>query len=317
MGGRVFPGLTRRYLAPEYFEIMPDIMDRVSMFADRFDVIPGYAKKESFGDMDVLYTPRIQLSQKYLQEIFQTENVSHNGSVWSLTFQELQVDLVLTTEIEYTYALNYFSWNDRGNLIGRYAHKMGLKHGHDCLKFPVRSNDTVLGEVILTHDPLQAEHFLDIEPVEELQTMEDIFVNVANSKYFNADIFLLDNRNHAARVRDAKRPTYTAFLKWCEQHIGQNPYEWNKDKSVYTDLIYAEFPHAQAQFEAIWDNKRYIDRANKKFNGTLVMEWTGLSGKPLGIAMKLLKEKLSTEVVLTLSESEIMKIVKHTMENKK
>lgn len=39
-------------------------------------------------------------------------------------------------------SLEYLNWNDLGNLIGRIAHKFGLKYGHKGLLYIIK-NDLV------------------------------------------------------------------------------------------------------------------------------------------------------------------------------
>jgi len=232
--------------------------------------------------------------------------------VWSLVYKGFQLDLITTRLSEMDYALNYFSFNDRGNLVGRLAHKLGLKHGHDGLWFPVRSKDHTLGEVLLTLDPHEAEEFLDVAPAPKggFDTLEDVFNNVAASKYFNPDIYLLENRNHTSRVRDRKRATYNSFLEWCKtQTVKTEFYQFDPDKSVYHRKIFKAFPHAREQFDELWRRKIEVEEAAKKFNGALVREWTGRDGVELGELMKVLKVDLVPAVVNMLSEDTIYKNV--------
>src|SRR3546814_18504796 len=49
------------------------------------------------------------------------------------------------------------------------------------------------------------------------ETPEDIYSFVASSPFFSSDIFLLENRNAKARMRDKKRKMYMEFLLWCER----------------------------------------------------------------------------------------------------
>jgi hypothetical protein len=235
--------------------------------------------------------------------------LKHNGGVWSLVYKEFQIDLIRTTELEYNYCINYFSYNDRGNLVGRIAHKFGLKHGHDGLVLPVRSNDHVLGTVLLTLDPFRAEKFLDIDPGNTFYHLEEVFENVSVSKYFNPEIFLLENRNHAARTRDKKRATYNSFLTWCESLPPREYYQY-APKPEYLEMIFKEFPHAKKEFDVLWAKKVLREEAALKFNGALVSEWTGCEGADLGKLMIKLKVELTQEKVVTMTDSEILTYVK-------
>lgn len=316
MGGKVFPDFTRRYDAEEYFELVPEVLSIAETFSSKCTVIPAYASKESFGDMDVLFVQTKPLDAQLLDSLFYSGgNVSHNGGVWSLVHKGFQIDLINTPDDEFDYALNYFRFNDRGNLVGRLAHKLGLKHGHDGLWFPVRSADHTLGEVLLTNDPIEAEKFLDVVSLDSADTLEVVFENVAASKYFNPDIFLLENRNHTARTRDRKRSTYTAFLEWCKNLPEREYYQFEKDKTVYHKKIFKAFPHTKKEFDALWRRKLMVDQAATMFNGDIVKEATLREGTDLGELMKVLKTELTPEVVVHMPDSEIYStIMKHHVE---
>jgi hypothetical protein len=314
MGGKAFAGKTRRFERSEYFDLIGEVSRMMVPFSAALVVIPAYNEKPSFGDMDILFTPSVEISKQLLMTTFgcAEDEVLHNGGVWSLVYKGFQLDLITTRWEEMDYALNYFSFNDRGNLVGRLAHKLGLKHGHDGLWFPVRSKDHTLGEVLLTLDPREAEEFLDVvaPPADGFDTLEEIFENVAASKYFNPDIFLLENRNHTSRVRDRKRATYTAFLEWCKtQSVKSEYYQFDADKTMYHRKIFKAFPHARAEFDELWRRKFEIEAAALKFNGDLVKEWTGRENAQLGELMKVLKVDLVPTVVNMMTEDAIHKVV--------
>ena len=130
MGGNVFKdGSTRRYSAQEYHDLTYRMSVNLWNISSKFDIIPAYLEKESFGDVDVLIIPFGQLSKERLSSVFNTteDHVVHNGDVWSLVFEEIQVDLITSNEEEYAASLDYFAWNDYGNLRGKIIHKFGLK----------------------------------------------------------------------------------------------------------------------------------------------------------------------------------------------
>ena len=113
-----------------------------------------------------------------------------------------------------------------GNLLGRIAHKFGAKLGHLGLQFPLRdpsNNDRLIAELTITRDFATALTLLGYDAkayevarsAESFKTLPDIFAFAIASPSSTKSIFHLDNRNHAARVRDAKRPI-SAFLQWLE-----------------------------------------------------------------------------------------------------
>lgn len=312
MGGRAFPGLTRRYEADEYHALVPEVLEIVSAFSSKCVAIPAYQTKPSFGDMDVLFTQKMPVNIDLLDAVFNCgENVIHNGGVWSLMYKDFQIDLINTPTDEFDVALNYFQFNDWGNLRGRIHHKLGLKFGHDGLWFPVRSADHTLGEILLSRDPVKINEFGNFSAVDNFEYLEEIFAHVAASKYFNPDIFLLENRNHTARVRDRKRATYTAFLEWCKTLPPREYYQFDRDKSVYHKKIFKAFPHAVKEFDALWARKLLVEQAAALFNGDLVKALTGRENAALGELMKVLKLQLTPDVVVSMMDTEIHKVIMH------
>ena len=311
MGGNVFKdGSTRRYSAQEYHDLTYRMSVNLWNISSKFDIIPAYLEKESFGDVDVLIIPFGQLSKERLSSVFNTteDHVVHNGDVWSLVFEEIQVDLITSNEEEYAASLDYFAWNDYGNLRGKIIHKFGLKFGHKGLSFPIRDDHHQLGEIILSRDPYEINKIFDFEYGVEYNTLEEMFESVVWSKYFNPKVFAWEEMNSVARIRDKKRTTYHAFLKYIENMSGDY-FQYSKDKTIYHEQIFEWFPHAKEEFDILWEKKRQREVIREKFNGNLVSEWTGVVGKELGMLMVLIKKNLSEEDLLCYNESEIKDFV--------
>lgn len=308
MGGRVFPGLNRRYEAKEYFDLVAELTPIFESISTVYNVCPAIGNKESFGDMDVLVVPKFPFNTDLLVAVFNLHcndkgeyYVKRNGSSWSLIYKDFQIDLIVSPAEEYEFAKVYFGTGDRGNFVGKVAHQLGIKYGHDGMWMPIRLSDThLLGEILLTRDPDRAERFLDIEPMRHANTIEEVFENVAASKYFNPESFSLENLNHISRVRDRKRPNYAKMIEWCKTLPPREYFKRNIDKTVYLDLIFAEFPEAKVEYEAMMERKRQLDEYKEKFNGDLVRRLTGLDGKELGDFMRTFKELYSIEDVLEM-----------------
>jgi hypothetical protein len=307
MGGNVFKdGSTRRYSAEEYNSLVVRINPILKQISASYfyEIIPAYIGKESFGDMDVLLVPDVELSKNFLGSLFGSNgNVVHNGDVWSLVFEELQIDLITTNKEEFEAALDYFSYNDYGNLRGKIIHKFGMKFGHDGLTLPVRSENHVLGTVVLSRDPNVINSVFGFNP-RKFDTLEEMFEDVIRSYFFSPELFAWENMNAVARVRDKKRDTYQKFLKYIENlQLPSRTYE--KDKSQYLEWIFLNFPNAREEVTALRERAEVLARAAEKFNGNLVREWTGLNGPELGNIMRALKPSMTTEHVLSLPQHEI------------
>jgi hypothetical protein len=299
MGGNVFPGMNRRYDADEYHALVRELNPIFELLFSKFNVCPAMANKESFGDMDVVVVPKTTLDKGVLCEMFETDLCERNGDSWSLIYRDFQIDLIISNEAEYEFCKNYMGMGDRGNFVGKLAHQLGLKFGHDGLWLPIRTSDShKLGDVLLTLDPIVAETFLDVRPMSSANCIEEVFENIAASKFFNPEIFFLENNNAIARVRDKKRPNYNLFLEWCTKLPPKEYFPRNKDKSIHLPMIYEAFPTCKPIVEDMLERKRLLDIYKTKLNGNLVSEWTGLEGEALGKFMVTLKNFVSVEKIV-------------------
>lgn len=95
--------------------------------------------------------------------------------------------------------------------------------------------------------------------------------------------------NHQARVRDRKRKTYQEFLKWVNDPVNGVPENEEIEKSIlreqWLQRAFDVFPEFKAHYNELVDEIHKVRLAQSKFNGTIVGEITGLSGRDLGIFM--------------------------------
>lgn len=310
MGGKALKNIeTRRLNADEYHALVPVVLEKIAAVVGRdrpLAVIQAYGAKPDFGDMDVLVaSDNIPTDYKdRIAEAFASRDVHRNGNVTSLEFQSFQIDVIAIKAESFDFALSYFNWNDLGNLVGRVAHKMGCKYAFEGLYVPLRDGDHMFAEVTVTRDVDKALNFLGYDPLRfraGFQTMEEIFRYTASTPYFDPAIYLLENRNATSRVRDAKRPTYNAFLKWLEDPAGlatflpekfqaQAWYEFPTEKATWLTSLRTEFPDFGDRMDAALAKKARYELARTMFNGERVTELTGLKGKELGELMRGLRE---------------------------
>lgn len=297
MGGNALKNTeTRRYMADEYRDLEVDVVFELRKHITYgfqygiVETIPAYRTKESFGDMDILYATPLHISDEFIYDKFGSNEIVRNGDVVSFDYKMLQIDLIRSSFDAINYAKAYFSYNDLGNLIGRIAHKFGLKHGHNGLFLPVRFGTHKATDILLTLDIRVTLDFLGLDYDRfnaGFDTLEDIFEYVASSTYFSPDVYLFDNLNAVSRIRDRKRSTYNAFLKWCENYTGP---KWTapEDKSVFIPKILQTF-NVHEEFQATMRDRAIHEIVKDKFNGDVVSRVTGLQGKQLGQMMILLK----------------------------
>lgn len=308
MGGNALKNaVTRRYDKMEYHAMVLKVSKILDvLFPDcRHEPIIAYREKESFGDMDIIIESDNLPSnwQEELIEMFvlRPNQWTKNGNCFSFAYRQLQIDLIVTPSAEYQTSLDYFAYNDLGNLCGRIAHMMGLKLGHDGLSYNWRVDTYQFRNVVLLTDWDDILPVLGLDPTvyrEGFDEREDIFRFVVSSPFFHKDIFLLENRNHTSRVRDAKRKTYTDFLKWIESYEETKDQQWHSnnrtregyDKKEWLPYLFEAIPGFDTIYNEVQAEWEMEMEYKKRFNGDLVKHWTGLDGKELGMFMKYLRE---------------------------
>jgi hypothetical protein len=309
MGGNALKKcITRRYSHKEYVALASLITYQLkNLFPDcRFEIIKAYHEKESFGDMDIIIDSTnlpVDWVEQVVQE-FEPAETYKNSNVLSFEHREFQIDLIVTPACKYQTSLDYFAYNDLGNLLGRVAYRMGLKLGHDGLSYNWRDGTHLYKSAVLLTD------WKDILPVlgydyeiyaQGFDTLEDIFKFVVTSPYFCKDIFMLHNRNHISRIRDMKRKTYMEFLKWLEtyedtavQKINAGWVERNKNtvgKNCWLPQLFATIPGFKSVYEQVEKEYQQHLLFKARYNGDLISVWTGFKGKELGHFMRWINEK--------------------------
>ena len=320
MGGNALKNVqTVRLNKKDYFNLANRVLQklRTKMPHVKFAIIPAYGDKEDYGDLDILTNGFVDMF--IIQELFKPLEVATNGPVISFEVELFQVDLIHTKDEDFDVGLDYYSYNDLGNLIGRIAHKLGFKYGHDGLSYVVRSGDYVHSVIHLSKDRRQIFDFLGLPTAtfdRGFNTLNQIFEFVCSSPYFNKNIYLLDNRNHTSRTRDRKRKTYMLFLEWLETKEGLNcyPYETMSEKGGRTDkepfmqLAFYVWPEFKSKYLSAQQDIEKLQQFKLKFNGIVVSSLTGLTGQALGQFMthlRELKQPSFVDWVIDTSDEEI------------
>lgn len=311
MGGNALKNTeTERKSAQEYNVLASEVLVRLhTFFPDSiFWVIDAYKNKPSFGDMDVIAVKMPSYDyKKVLVNVFDANEVQHNGNVYSFDYKKMQVDLIFTKEQDFESSTVYFAFNDLGNFMGRIAHKLGFKYGHDGLSYTFRSHtDHVFAEFNFERSPREVFNFLGYNYdrfLEGFDELEDVFQFATETEFFNKDIFHLDNRGAVSRVRDKKRKSYNSFLTWLETAENLNEYPWvsmserggRKDTDVGMLRAFEMFPEFNEWYNETKVKVQKAKEYSELFNGDLVKEVTRLEHKELGEFMKYIKNNAFTQ----------------------
>lgn len=291
IGGNALGNTVRRFDKEEFEELAVRLYLKLPYLGiKKFNVIPYYRNKQSFGDIDILcenIEQRDILKKKIIYEC-NTKSIHINSNVVSFEYKQLQVDLIFMPEKYYNSSLFYYSYNDLNNLTGRIAHKFGVKFGHRGLEYMFRTDHgNVSKDVLLTQDPKKIYDFLDYDYdrySKGFEELEDIFEFVVNSKYFSSEVFQLEYLNHENRTRNRKRKTYQRFLEWLNSREPIK-YEYHKDKDKYLPLIDEHFPEIKIfdQIKLFKEEEAIRKNISKKFNGKIIMSLLSeLKGSKLG-----------------------------------
>jgi len=306
MGGNALKNcVTRRYGADEYYQLDHNVFMKLACLFGETQVflhtIDAYRAKESFGDLDILLGCD-DLPSDWVERIveeFKPKEWVKNSNVLSFEYKEFQIDVIPAPMKEFHTSKNYFAYNDLGNLLGRLAHSMGLKLGHDGLSYNWRIDTYQFKNEVISTDWEEICGVLGVSYdlyAQGFDTLEDIFKFVVASSFFHSDIYLLENRNNYARTRDKKRKTYTDFLVWIEGHEHTEVQLRNKvvrdthSKDCWLAYQFSKISGFAETYERVQAEWVEAVEYKKRYNGTLVGEVCGITGKELGEFMKWMKE---------------------------
>lgn len=291
--------------------------DFMKVFGFKPLLIKAYKNKPSFGDADYLIDSS-KLPDNWTHELKTSFGLGYsqyvkNGNVVSIGYKHFQFDLIVTLHEDMEASYFYFSYNDFGNLIGRIGHKLGVKIAHDGLKLVVRHkarSDHILKEIVLAKDSKQALDLLGLNRgryEQGFDELEDIFEYVASSKYFDPEIYSLEHRSATSRIRDKKRATYNSFLRWVNETKPKANHEFTEKSELggyslrmpyYETEVCSRWPWVRQEVDQLIADFELDLRFKEVYNGSIVSEMTGYTGKTLGAFMSLMKHKINKELWL-------------------
>ena len=295
MGGTALKNVqTRRIDAAGFKVLSEEVVAKLKQASDaRVEVVKSYRNKPDFGDIDILWSDDC-LGGGRIRDIFpDSKEIVPNGDTVSFEYKDVQIDAIYSAPHLFDFAAQYFAYNDLGNLMGRLAHKMGLKYGHNGLYYPLRNGTHQVSDLLVTTDPSKIFRLLDLDKGrydKGFDTLEEIFEFVTSSFLFNPEIYLFDNVNAVSRIRDKKRKTYNLFLEWCKTLSTDRQY--NDDSPRWLEkCMFERFPSLERRIEVAQEEFDWKNLVHSKFNGKIVSEVTGETDKRLGQLMQFLKAR--------------------------
>lgn len=309
MGGKalkIYGIITERKNTIDFLRIANEIRDKINLdFHGKLEtsVVQCYHEKSDHGDLDLLLKITSDCCnvnfREYIANSFKPKAIHKNSSVYSFDYKNFQIDFILIAESRWDTAQTYFSYDPIGNIMGKTYHKFGLSYGWDGLFYKFRNFNGVNSQnILLTTNAKEIFNFGGYDYDRYLNgfdTLEEIFEFCINSKYFDSEMFKLENLSSIDRKRNKKRGSYNSFLNHINENNITTTFQFEVNKDLYLPMIDERFP--DVKFLEKLEKLRKKDVLNKqlasKFNGNIIMEkYSDLTGKKLGSAITKFKKSL-------------------------
>jgi hypothetical protein len=309
MGGRALNKYgvhTERKNTDEFRKIGYELQTRVKEdLVYNTAIVTCYRTKADHGDLDLLICVpdnNIVNWRNYIENVFKPQAIYSNGGVHSFDYQGFQVDFIPILETKWESALVYFSYDPLGNIMGKTYHKFNLSYGWEGLFYKYRNGrGTHSKNILLTNDVRRIFDFGGYDYDRYLKgfdTLEEIYKFAIDGKYFDTEMFQMENLKSIDKKRNRRRGSYHQFLEYLKSYNIHTSYLFEEDKDMYILDIDTAFPEANL-LEQLHDLQVQdeLDQAlAEKFNGNVVMEWLPeLKGKALGVAMGNFKRTLDDD----------------------
>ena len=328
MGGKAlnkYGVFTERKNTEEFLRIGSELQERLGFdLGVRTAIVTCYRTKADHGDLDLLVKMEEPLNpfgfswKNYIEKALKPQAINSNGGVYSFDYQGFQVDIIPIPEAKWETALIYFSYDPLGNIMGKTYHKFGLSYGWEGLFYKYRNpHGTNSENILLTNDARRIFEFGGYDYDRYLKgfdTLEEIFRFCIESKYFDAEMFQMENLKSLDKKRNRKRGSYHLFLNYIKDNGINTKYSFSEDKDWYLETINLCFPEAvlMVKLRELQLKDEKAKAIADKFNGELAMEWIpGLKGKELGLAIKNFRDYLDDTyetIVSATSQDELRQI---------
>lgn len=272
--------------------------------------------KDDFGDQDIILPddylyPVTELLESLDYPLVVLRNSETNAieyNVVTYQYEGNQIDLIFIPRESVEYSINYFSFGDHGNIIGKLLKKYSLKNSFLGFYFTYRRDDGNYKKDVLisyTYEDILNLLHLDINKFNEgFKTEEEVFEWLASTEYFDSNIYSFKNMNNKDRTRDKKRKFYNSFLKYLED----NSITGNEN-SKQLKINFKDFEGFDSRYKERDSKYESINKYRNKFNGFLVSNLRNIKEKELGLFMKSFVNSYSQDYILQLTDEELEKLI--------
>lgn len=291
MGGRAFGRVMPRLDRATYARVCDRLVTYLQTYYRQVEVPRCLPTKESFGDVDLLVAGPVKAFDP--KQHAGSSDVVRNGNVMSFEFEGFQVDLLQYGEV--TDMKRFFSdFGDMGMILGVMASRYGMRLSPRGLHIILPCDRKLL----LSDDLDSLFRLFDMEP----RTWHAGFQNPAEVNDFLASC-CLSSAFLKVTTRHMRRAGVVAFV----EHLAstrQVPVEEGLFRQRAIDFF-----QKRSEVAAVEEETARRAELKHKFNGKLVMQWTGATGRDVGLLMSQIAKEVPPEAMADMSPAEIRQTV--------
>lgn len=306
MGGLLFK--TGRIPANKYYDLVAKLETEYLFpkFGKFYNIPASIKDKKDFGDVDInisrsIITPNWGVYRESIVKDLNLNKGSYKfvSNVLSVLYDNFQVDFFARQAKHFESAYNFQSYNCLGNLIGKTVKRLEMKFSEEGLFFVYRrdngKDNHYKSQLLLSRDMNKICDFLGLDYAHWVEgfTYQEMFYWFTKNKFFVVDPFL--------KISDTDRFTMQEFKNFCLRndlktknsiallHYDEKITELNILLQKFFNINLLEFINKEKEKER--ENKII----KEKFNGKIIINATGLRGKPLGQFISCFKNQFENE----------------------
>lgn len=240
MGGNALQHLgVRRISVAEMAKRLDDfeyIVDKINI--DDFIIhfpMPLFGKTD-YGDLDVIYTcdpKNIETIRTKLIKEFKSKGFKKNGSVTSIEWVGLQVDMIYAPLEEFDWTSNWYSHGDASAIKGRIYRYYNFKFGHNGLFYNIKTKN-MSKDVLVTRNWKSAHRLMDWKALLlfYMYSEENIFTYMTTCPHIHPAIY------STIKPTDRPRSSQVKFYEWIMKYFENNPNYAYKPREFGLQLLY-------------------------------------------------------------------------------
>lgn len=302
MGGNALKGFGVRRVDPNTYNRIKEILiNKIAAFTSKAAIPLELPGKKDYGDIDVLAVVKPECSNSLhtiIRSVFEPRVIKQNGGVISFNIDDLQIDLITTSDENFNMYYTYLCWGDLSMVMGRTARIYGLKYGIYGLQLPVRDVQTnhVVELIDISKEPKSIFPFLGYNYDRwklGFKTEQEVKDFAFSSNLITKDFIHMASENVKARKRDKNRTVYKDWAEWFEANIHMYP----DKKDIWVPLTMEDnlkfleknFPQSLVteKYHKVFQRMEDTKKAREKFSGKYIQElFPELEGEDFGKLMK-------------------------------